>query len=132
MDELRRISRRVLGLAAKLLLVFVLLVGPYAHAGSASGGAPHHAAMSLGIDNYQALAHEHADEIDGGSSAFGQAGPDPVNIAEKCCDLFCVSVAFIVPSDDLASREPVTVAHVLADADVAPGEWVVPHRPPNT
>lgn len=132
MDELRRISTRVLGLAAKLLVVFVFLIGPYAPAAFVIGGADHRAAMSLDIDNRHALAHEHAREAVAGSSACGEAGSDPVNFAEKCCDLICVGVAFIVPSVGLVSRERVTVAHVLADADVAPGEWIVPHRPPNT
>jgi len=132
MDELRRISTGVLGLAAKLLVVFVFLVGPYAPAAFVIDGADHRAAMSLDIDNRQALAPEHAREADAGSSACGEAGSDPVKFAGKCCDLICMGVALIVPSDSLASREPVTVAHVLADADVAPGEWVVPHRPPNT
>jgi hypothetical protein len=133
MDVSRRISKRVLGLAARLLVALMLLAGPYAQAASAgfmSDGADHHAAMST--DAHQGSGHEHSSHSEEAEAAEADdAKTAPAGIAEKCCDLFCVGVACILPSYGLESREPATVAHVIVDADVAPGEWVLPHRPPN-
>lgn len=130
MDESRRISTRVLRLATKLLVAFVLLVGPYAQAASTGGQSAspdHHAAMSTDAGGPEAAAHEHHAE----AATDGEAESGPIKLADKCCDLFCMGVACIVPTYALASREPVIVSHDVIDADVAPGEWVLPHRPPN-
>lgn len=81
--------------------------------------------MSGDVGNHGTAAHEHHTDAD------GEAGSGPGKLADKCCDLFCMGVACIVPTYALASREPVTVSHDVIDADVGPGEWVVPHRPPN-
>jgi hypothetical protein len=132
MDESRRISTRVLRLATKLLVAFVLLVGPYAQAASTGGQSAvpdHHAAMSMDAGGPEAAAHEHHPEAE--AATDGEAGSGPIKLADKCCDLFCMGVACIVPTYALASREPVSVSHDVIDANVAPGEWVLPHRPPN-
>lgn len=86
--------------------------------------------MSTDTQHGSAHDHSHGEEAKAAAEA-DNAKTGPTGIAEKCCDLFCVGVACILPSYGLESREPVTVAHVIVDADVAPGEWVLPHRPPN-
>lgn len=137
MGESRRISTRVLGLAATLLLAFVLLGGPYAQVASANfSAADADRLMTISADSggHHASAHSHSPEgnaADAASEADDAALPFAA-MAEKCCDLFCVGVAWIVPYYGLASREPIVVTHMLVDTNVAPGEWVLPHRPPNT
>lgn len=120
----------MLRLATKLLVAFVLLFGPYAQAASAGGPSAspdHHAVIVMDAGGHEAVAHEHHPE----AATDTETGSRPVKLADKCCDLFCMGVACIVPTYALASRESVRVSHDVLDADVAPGEWVLPHRPPN-
>lgn len=137
MGESRRISTRLLGLAARLLLALVLFAAPYAQVASANftfADADHHMTISADTNGHPASVHGHSrgeTAEDTVSEADGAALPFAAT-AEKCCDLFCAGVACIVPFYGLASREPIVVTHMLVDTNVAPGEWVLPHRPPNT
>lgn len=118
-------------LAIQLLVALVLLLSPYAQI-AATGGAggdafapDHHVTLTQDDHN----DHGHALERSSGqeNSHHGSSS----DMAAQCCDMFCVGFAFCVPSYGLPSRPVVQVRHVIADADVAPGEWVLPLRPPN-
>lgn len=121
-------------LAIQLLVALVLFLSPYAQvaaAGSVSGDAfapDHHMTMNQD-DHGDHEAHGPA-AVDPSGQENGHHGSSS-DMAAQCCDMFCVGFAFCVPSYGLPSRPVVQVRHVIADADVAPGEWVLPLRPPN-
>ena len=128
-------STMAIGLAAKLLVAFMLLIGPYAQTANAgvSGdlsvvAVGHHASAVPDAHSVDHSVLHGADEDAGqGQNHHGGSADD----AAQCCDMFCAGSACILPAYGLSAREPVRVTHIIADADVVPGEWVNPHRPPN-
>jgi hypothetical protein len=124
----------VVRLAVKLLVVLVLLGGPLVQSLQADvvvgdGSLGHHA---LADSDEHSGKHHQALEMSGGEQVDdGIEGRSNDIDAGECCDLFCVGSACGAAWVDLFVDKPQSARTVVVNADIAPGEWVTPHRPPN-
>lgn len=139
MGDSRFAKISALGLAVKLLVALIIIASPFVQTASAalmaqSDGVGHHAQLQ----NDGAHGDHHASEPlpdmhdQSRVSASEQNTVDGTSAAAECCDLFCTSSGFITVSIDLVMAKPLSVRHAVMNSGIAAGEWVNPHRPPNS
>jgi len=73
----------------------------------------------------------HADEILPVADVDGPSDDDYEHVSEKCCSSFCSSFVIADVFDGVSKIYGGDYAARPAKA-LVPGEWVVPHRPPNS
>lgn len=122
---------RLRKLAIQFLVALALLISPYAQVAVASsmGGDAFALDHQMAMDQDQHEHHGHA-VID--SSEYVDQSHWSSDMATKCCDVVCIGFAFCIPSYTLTVRLAMQVRHAIVDAEVAYGEWFLPHRPPNS
>ena len=96
---------------------------------STKGHAPNEAAAHLTVE------HADSDLHSGVSSSAEKADPtsngDCEHVGDKCCSSFCSSAMIISTFNDDSNTYGDDFAARPLKALLS-GEWVVPHRPPNT
>jgi hypothetical protein len=139
MGESKLTGISVLRLAVKLLAALFIVASPLIQTANAavmvqSDGVGHHVLVqSNGAHGDDHAGEQSPDMQDqSGVSASVQITADDTSASAECCDLFCTSSGFVTASIDLLTEKPLSVRHVVMNSGIAAGEWVNPHRPPNS
>lgn len=129
----------VLRLAVKLLVALCIFASPFLQTANAtlmaqSDGVGHHAQVQENSSQGDHHAGDQFADMQDHSRVFDseQITSDDISASAECCDLYCTSSGFFTASMDLATKKPLSERHVVLNSGIAAGEWVTPHRPPNS